>query len=224
MACRRRASHVADSLTNPKPIRFLFGTPPSAGRRPAIFLDRDGVINERILNGYVTAWRQFRFIDHAVATLRELSRLRLPILVVSNQSGVGRGALSRHDLEQITRRFVSALGRHSVRIDGVYYCPHHPDEGCSCRKPKPGLLLQAARDWQIDLRASVMIGDAITDIQAAQAAGCRGILLASNQAGTESCSPPNFEPAPEPVIARTLEEIPCLVVRFRGNVAPASRT
>jgi D-glycero-D-manno-heptose 1,7-bisphosphate phosphatase len=159
------------------PIRFIRRTRPFARRRAAIFLDRDGVINERIVNGYVTAWHEFRFIEDVESALRDIARLRLPILVVSNQSGVNKGLLRRRILEQITNRFVADIERHGGRIDGVYYCPHRPDEGCPCRKPKPGLLLQAAADWRIDLPASVMVGDAATDIEAAQRAGCRSVLF-----------------------------------------------
>jgi D-glycero-D-manno-heptose 1,7-bisphosphate phosphatase len=160
-------------------IRYFFRSPPAAGRRPAIFLDRDGVINERIINGYVAHWREFRFIEGAEQALRDLARLRLPILVISNQSGVRKGLVSRRALHEITKRFVGALERRGGRIDGVYYCPHRPGDGCPCRKPKPGLLLRAARDWRIALGASVMIGDAASDIEAARAAGCRSILLGS---------------------------------------------
>lgn len=159
------------------PIRFSFRAPPASGRRAAIFLDRDGVINERIVDGYVTNWQEFRFVAGVVSVLRDLAGLHLPILVISNQSGVGKGLVSQSALCQITERFVAAVGRRGGRIDGVYYCPHRPDEGCPCRKPKPGLLLRAARDWRIDLASSVMVGDAGSDIQAAQAAGCRGILI-----------------------------------------------
>lgn len=158
-------------------LRFLFATPSRAGRRPAIFLDRDGVINERIVDGYVTNWHEFRLLDGADRMIRDLARLRLPILVVSNQSGVAKGLISRRVLRQITQRFVAALGRHGGRIDGVYYCPHRPDEGCRCRKPQPGLLLAAAHDWRINLAASIVIGDTTSDVQAARAAGCRSILL-----------------------------------------------
>jgi D-glycero-D-manno-heptose 1,7-bisphosphate phosphatase len=194
-------------------LRFLFSTPPATGRRPAIFLDRDGVINERILNGYVTHWHEFQFIEGAVYTLRELSRLRLPIMVISNQSGIGKGLVSRDALEHLTGRFVATLRHRGGRIDGVYYCPHRPDEGCPCRKPKPGLLLRAASDWRIDLGASVLIGDAVTDIQAAQAAGCRSILIDRDSAAAGSAMAPLVESKLEPIVVHDVAQVPQVVAR-----------
>ena len=198
-------------------LRFLFTAPPSIGRRPAIFLDRDGVINERIVDGYVTNWQEFRFVDSAVSVLRDLARLRVPTLVISNQSGVGRGLVSRGTLRQITQRFVAALERRGGRIDGVYYCPHRPDEGCPCRKPRPGLLFRAARDWRIDLGASVMIGDTVGDVQAAQAAGCRSILIDPGSAAVASGTAPLVEPRPEPIIIHGLTQVPQLVGQLLGR-------
>jgi D-glycero-D-manno-heptose 1,7-bisphosphate phosphatase len=220
---------IAQSLNHPmtQSLRFLFAAPPSIGRRPAIFLDRDGVINERIINGYVTEWLQFRFIEGAEQALRDLARLRLPILLISNQSGVGKGLVSRSALEQITRRFVAGLERRGARIDGVYYCPHRPDEGCPCRKPKPGLLLQAARDWRIDLPASVMVGDTTSDVEAAQAAGCRGILIDAGTTAMESYTAPdrevdsrlrgNDERARPISLVHKISELPPLVAQFVGR-------
>jgi D-glycero-D-manno-heptose 1,7-bisphosphate phosphatase len=191
------------------PIRFLFGKPPAGGgRRAGILLDRDGVINHRIVNGYVTRWQEFRFIEGAECALRDLTRLRAPILVISNQSGVGRGVVSRSALEQITRRFEAALERRSAYIDGVYYCPHRPEEGCVCRKPKPGMLLQAARDWRIDLAASVMVGDSATDVEAARAAGCQSILLDPNLAAEQIQS---TRPLDQPLLSRGVAELPVLI-------------
>jgi D-glycero-D-manno-heptose 1,7-bisphosphate phosphatase len=198
-------------------LRFLFNTPPSTLRRPAIFLDRDGVINERIINGYVTTWHEFRFLEGAEQALRDLARLRLPILVISNQSGAGRGQVTRSALERITRRFVAALERRGARIDGVYYCPHRPDEGCPCRKPKPGLLIEAARDWRIDLSASVMIGDADTDVQAAQAAGCPSIRIDSGSPASVPLIAPHRAPGLEPTLVRSLAQVPPLLEQRFGR-------
>jgi D-glycero-D-manno-heptose 1,7-bisphosphate phosphatase len=200
-----------------RPLPFLFRDLPAAGRRPAIFLDRDGVINERIIDGYVTNWHEFRFIAGAEQALRDFARLRVPILVVSNQSGVGRGQVTRSALEQITRRFAARVERRGARIDGVYYCPHRPDEGCACRKPKPGLLLQAAKDWRIDLAASVMIGDAATDVQAAQSAGCRSILIDSGPVSTAPGVISLAELRFEPIVVPDLAQVPQLVARLLGR-------
>jgi D-glycero-D-manno-heptose 1,7-bisphosphate phosphatase len=195
-------------------LRFLFRELPAHGRRPAIFLDRDGVINERIVDGYVSAWHEFCFLQDAQIALRETARLRLPVLVVSNQSGVGRGLVARQALREITRRFVESVERHGGRIDGVYYCPHRPDEDCPCRKPKPGLLLQAARDWRIDLLASVMVGDTESDIEAARRAGCRSILLEAQSPAVENDA--NLDVGAT-ALAQRVAELPILIARLLGR-------
>lgn len=165
----------------------------------------------------MTEWLQFRLMEGAEQALRDLARLRAPILVVSNQSGVGKGLVSQSALRQITQRFVAALERRGARVDGVYYCPHRPDEGCPCRKPKPGLLLQAARDWRIDLAASVMIGDTTTDVQAAQAAGCRSVLIDSSPVSAALSLTPLSEPQFEPIPARELTQVPQIVPQLLGR-------
>ena len=120
-------------------------------KQPAIFLDRDGVIN-RNRPDHVKAWDEFEFLPGVLAALARLAGVGLPVLVISNQGAIGR-------------------------IDDVLYCPHRPEDGCACRKPRPGLLLQAAERWDLDLAASVLVGDAEADILAAQRAGCRPLLV-----------------------------------------------
>lgn len=156
-------------------MRLLFSEPAAEGLRPAIFLDRDGIINERVVGDYVREWKQFRFVAGIKKLILELSKLGIPIIVVSNQSGVGKGLMRESTLRAMTRRFVSEFAEAGGRIDAVYYCPHTPDEACSCRKPQAGLLLEAAREWNIDLGRSVLIGDSISDIEAARRAHCRAV-------------------------------------------------
>jgi D,D-heptose 1,7-bisphosphate phosphatase len=159
-------------------LRFFFSEPPLTGNSPAIFLDRDGIINERIRGGYVTQWSEFRFIKGIEQVLAELSTLGLPLIVVSNQAGVGKDMVSPEALAQITESFVSLLRNRGAKVDAVYYCPHVPDARCSCRKPAIGLLRQAAEDWRIDLERSVLVGDSPSDVEAAETSQCRAILLA----------------------------------------------
>lgn len=148
-----------------------------ARQSPAILVDRDGVVNERIFGSYIAQWSEFRFIVGMIAALASLSELGVPMIVVSNQAGVGKGIVSEDSLEEITRNFVSEVTSHGARIDAVYYCPHRPHEGCSCRKPAPGLLGQAARDFNLDLKRSIFIGDTESDLRAADAVGCAFIQL-----------------------------------------------
>ncbi|HEY6828500.1 MAG TPA: HAD family hydrolase [Gemmatimonadaceae bacterium] len=143
----------------------------------AIFLDRDGVINRRIPDGYVTRLGEFEFLPDAIPGIRALSGLGRPIIVVSNQAGVAKGLVAVRTLELITTWFVDEIVAGGGRIDAVYYCPHAPADNCECRKPKPGLLLQAAEDFGVDLGQSALIGDSVSDAEAAASAGVRALLL-----------------------------------------------
>ncbi len=143
---------------------------------PAIFLDRDGVINAN-RSDYVKSWAEFEFLPGALAAIRALSTLNWPIIVVTNQSAVGRGIIPPTVVEDIHRRMLAAIRRAGGRITEVRYCPHHPDEGCGCRKPRPGMLRAAAQRWGIDLQRSVLVGDAMSDILAAHAVGATPILV-----------------------------------------------
>jgi histidinol-phosphate phosphatase family protein len=158
---------------------LFFSRPRTARLQPGLFLDRDGVINRRIVGGYVTAWSQFTFVRGIKRVLATLTKLDIPLIVVSNQACVGKGMLSPPDLLKITHRFVAALAKSGARIDAVYYCPHTDADNCSCRKPRPGLLERAARDWRLDLTRSVMIGDSQSDLEAARAVSCRAVLFNS---------------------------------------------
>jgi D-glycero-D-manno-heptose 1,7-bisphosphate phosphatase len=142
----------------------------------AIFLDRDGVIN-RNRDDYVRSWDQFEFLPGALAALRDLAALSRPIVVVTNQSAIGRGLVDEGTVQEIHRRMRDMVTEAGGRIDLVLYCPHRPDQGCECRKPRPELLHRAAREMDLDLEHSVFVGDSEGDVLAAVAAGCEPILL-----------------------------------------------
>ena len=156
-------------------LRFPLTSRPLKGG--AVFLDRDGVINRRIQDGYVTKLSEFDFLPDAISGIRALAKLARPIIVVSNQAGMAKGLVSLRALEQITEWFVGEIVAGGGRVDAVYYCPHAPADECQCRKPKPGLFLQAANDFGVDLQQSVMIGDTVSDAQAATNAGVRALLV-----------------------------------------------
>jgi len=160
-------------------MRIIFETENRQSNGPAIFLDRDGVINRRKPNDYVLEWSQFVFIPGIRKALRELSSLGLPLLLISNQAAVGKGLLARSALESITRRLHETLSTDGTTINAYYYCVHKADDGCDCRKPRPGLLVRAAVDFRVDMTRSIFIGDSETDVQAAWAAGCEPILFGS---------------------------------------------
>jgi D-glycero-D-manno-heptose 1,7-bisphosphate phosphatase len=149
-----------------------------AGRpRPAVFLDRDGVINENVDGTYVHEWAAFRFLPGAVEAIAALSRAGYPVVVVTNQAGIAHGHLSATVLEEIHGRMVAAIRDAGGDVAAVLHCPHHPQAGCDCRKPRPGMLRRAADRLALDLDRSVLVGDHLTDVQAAHAAGCRAILV-----------------------------------------------
>lgn len=156
---------------------------------PAIFLDRDGVIIENRAN-YVRSLADVTFLPQAVEALSMASQSLYKIVIVTNQSAVGRGILTYSQALEINQRVVAEIVQSGGRIDGSYLCPHSPDDECNCRKPKPGLLLQAAAELSIDLPRSVMIGDALTDLRAGQAAGVgRTILLKTGRGTVQSGLP-----------------------------------
>ena len=164
----------------------------------AIFLDRDGVINEMVYNqdfGTVDSplnLSEFKLIKGVAETIKILKAKGFLVVVVSNQPAVAKGKMTLVFLNRITRKMKKELKIGGANLDSVYYCLHHPDSGqvkikkylknCDCRKPKPGLLLKAAKDLNIDLRKSFMFGDGLTDIEAGQAAGCKTIFLGSLKA------------------------------------------
>ena len=144
--------------------------------QPAIFLDRDGVVIENRPN-YVRRWDDVEIFPAAVKALAHIASSPYQIVFVTNQSAIGRGLLSFEDAQAINQRLVSELTKFGCRVDGIFMCPHAPDENCSCRKPLPELLFRAAQSLSIDLSKSIMIGDAWTDLLAGQAAGVSQIAL-----------------------------------------------
>jgi D-glycero-D-manno-heptose 1,7-bisphosphate phosphatase len=147
-----------------------------------VLLDRDGVIN-RERPDYVKHWDEFEFLPGALSALSHLASLDWPILVITNQSAVGRGLVALEVVADIHRHMTTAVVAAGGRIDGVFVCPHHPDAGCACRKPRPGLLQQAAAAFDLRLADCYFIGDAISDLLAAQAVGCRPVLVRSGLEG-----------------------------------------
>jgi histidinol-phosphate phosphatase family protein len=151
-------------------------------RYPTIILDRDGVINRKPSRAnYVRSWQEFEWLPGAKEALVLLREAGFRVLVVSNQAGVARGAMSEADLLEIHRQMVREVTQAGGCIEAIYYCPHGWDEGCECRKPKPGMLFQAQRDFNLDLSRTLFIGDDERDAQAADAAGCPSLLVSEEK-------------------------------------------
>ncbi|MHB8730458.1 MAG: D-glycero-alpha-D-manno-heptose-1,7-bisphosphate 7-phosphatase [bacterium] len=152
-----------------------------SGRR-AVFVDRDGVLIKEV--NHLTASSQIEILPGVPESLRRLRDAGWAVVVITNQSVVARGMVTEAGLREIHRALESQLRSRGATLDAIYYCPHHPEGAvasyrvaCDCRKPAPGLLLRAAADLGIDLGASVMVGDAPSDIEAGRRAGCRTVLL-----------------------------------------------
>ena len=146
----------------------------------AIFLDRDGVINQE-RKDYVKKLDEFRILDKTSDAINIIKNRGFLVIIITNQSAISRKLLSVETLNKIHEKLQSYLEKYGTSFDGIYFCPHMPSENCECRKPKPGLIIQAVTDFKIDLSQSYMIGDSKTDLQAARNAGCKGILLKKNQ-------------------------------------------
>lgn len=140
----------------------------------AAFLDRDGIINRKAPDGqYVTRWEDFHFLPGVTEAIAQLNLAGFSVIVVTNQRCVAKGLLTEVDLECLHRRMTDHLASVGARVDAIYCCPHELEPPCGCRKPAPGLLLEAARSRDLDLTSSWMIGDSVADIQAGKTAGCR---------------------------------------------------
>jgi D-glycero-D-manno-heptose 1,7-bisphosphate phosphatase len=154
----------------------------------AVFLDRDGVINRKAVEGeYVTRWEDFHFLPRVAEAISLLDRAGWSVIVISNQRCVAQGLLTIAELEAIHQKMVEELARAGAKLDGIYYCPHDKESACSCRKPSPGMLLIAAQEHQIDLTSSCIIGDSASDIGAGKRAGCGTVrIIADPTAENES--------------------------------------
>ena len=151
-------------------------------RIPTVFLDRDGVLNEKPPRAeYVRTWNDFEWRPGAKEALKLFHDAGYRVIVVSNQAGIARGAMTEADLADIHRCMNQEVTKAGGRIDAIYYCPHGWDDGCECRKPKPGMLFQAQREHQLDLSRTPFIGDDERDAEAACAAGCPPLLLSKNE-------------------------------------------
>ena len=150
-------------------------------------MDRDGVINRKAPEGqYVTRWEDFHVLPGVIEGIAQLNRAGFSVIVVTNQRCVAKGLLTEAELEKLHQRMSDHLAQVGATIDAIYYCPHELEPPCRCRKPAPGMLLDAARVHGLDLTASWMIGDSDVDIQAGKSAGCRTALLSmKNQTDTE---------------------------------------
>ncbi len=152
--------------------------------RIAVFLDRDGTLNRD--SGYVRTPNEFSVFPESGPALAQLNQAGLLVIVVTNQSGIARGFLSYEDLSQIHEKLRLEMRMHGAWVDDIFVCPHHPEEGCLCRKPEAGMLVDASRRYDVDLTRSYMVGDKVLDIQVANRVGAKGILVLSGPLSQEA--------------------------------------
>ena len=176
---------------------------------PAVFFDRDGTLNEDV--GYLDRLERLRLFPFATEALRVVQRAGYKVVITTSQAGMAHGMVSEAVLAEIHAHITARMAAAGVRIDGIYYCPHHPDAKvekfrrvCDCAKPKPGMVLQAARELDLDLSRSWVIGDRWRDLQMGFAAGVRGILVRTGYGGTEALWSPDGVQA-EAIVANAME-------------------
>jgi D-glycero-D-manno-heptose 1,7-bisphosphate phosphatase len=192
-------------------------------RRPAVFIDRDGTLTEEV--GYVNHPSRLRLLPRSAAAVRRLNEAGIAAVVATNQAGVARGYFSPEVMEATHERLIALLKDAGAHLDGLYVCPHHPTEGappfradCECRKPKPGLLLGAARDLGLDLSESTMVGDKASDLLVAPAVGCRAVLVLTGYGlGEWEYRRSHFSRAPDHVAGDLLDAVEWVVAGRRAS-------
>ena len=172
-------------------IKVMFNLASKEGDMKAVFIDRDGTIARDV--HYCRRVEDFEILPTVPEAIRLLNQHGFKVVIITNQSGIARGYFNETTLLQIHQHMRQELAKYDARVDAIYYCPHHPEEGCECRKPKPGLILKAAQDLAINLGRSFMVGDGEMDIRAGKAAGCRTILVATEpDIEKETTDPPDY--------------------------------
>jgi len=172
-----------------------------------IFIDRDGVINRDpggwTPHSYVTKWEEFHFLPGSVEALKKLNAAGYEIVVISNQAGVGRGLYTKKALDEISAKMSGEIERAGARLKKIYYCVHHPDDGCECRKPKIGLFLQAEKELSLSAEGRFYIGDSKRDMEAGGAMGMKTILVLSGKTSLKDLK--NWDIKPDYIFDNLLE-------------------
>lgn len=200
----------------------------SATARPAVFLDRDGTINEEA--GYLDRLERLVFFPYTVDAVRMLNRAGFAVVIVTNQAGIARGIVRPEFVEEAHDHIAAHLAAGGARIDGFYHCPHHPQAvvaslraDCDCRKPKPGMLVRAAEELRLDLARSFVVGDRWHDLEAGRAVGAPGVLVRSGYGRTEEQSPkPHVAPAA--VVDNLIEAVSWILAANGHRSGPRNNT
>lgn len=156
-------------------------------KKRAVFLDRDGVVIKEV--NYLSRPDQLKLLPGSARAIAGLRKAGYTVVVITNQSGVARGFLTLKTLREVHRLLAEKLKQRGARLDALYFCPHLPGQGCSCRKPRLGMLRKAQRRFQIDFSASYFVGDTTTDALTAKRAGCTAVLVLTGKAGRDGVYP-----------------------------------
>lgn len=191
----------------------------------AIFIDRDGTLNEDV--GYISDPKEFRLFDFAPEAVRLINNSGFLVIVLTNQSGIARGFLTEEILGRLHDKMESELAHRGARIDRIYFCPHHPEIGeppykvdCDCRKPKSGLILQAATEMDVNLKKSYVVGDRYRDMETGQAVGATGVLVLTGFGSEEARMPPaNRLQQPEHVAENLVEAVRWILNRENIDIS-----
>ncbi len=200
---------------------------PVVGTR-AIFLDRDGTISQEV--GYIHDIGHLRLLPNSAKAIRMLNRSGIKVIVVTNQSGVARGYYSEDHVRRVNDRLTALLKAEGVELDGIYYCPHHPTEGsgaytqsCHCRKPEPGMLLQAASDQHVDLGRSFVVGDKLTDMEMAHRVGAKGVLVLTGYGQEEIGKKGETGPEPDRIVSDLEEAVEWILSQLEMTESSAGQ-
>ena len=191
------------------PRRWLLAE--AASLRPAVFLDRDGTIAEEV--GYLNHASRFRVFPFVAEAIRRLNEAKYPAIVITNQSGVGRGYFPDSLIHTVHDLMTAQLAKEGAHINALYYCPHKGDDACACRKPKPGMLELAAREHGLDLCRSFVVGDRYGDMQLAHRVGARAIMVRTGYGEGEIQWHSATWPAPPDFIAENLADAADWILR-----------
>ncbi len=185
--------------------------------RRAVFLDRDGTISEEM--GYVNHVDRFQIFPFAAEAIRQLNQAEIPVVVITNQSGIARNIFPESLVYEVHKKMVAELAAGGAWIDAVYFCPHKTEDACECRKPNPGMLEQAAREHALDLAASWVVGDRYADLEMAHAVGARGMLVMTGYGRGEYELHRSTWPRQPDAVAENLRDAVRHILQHGGGVA-----
>jgi histidinol-phosphate phosphatase family protein len=182
--------------------------------RRAVFLDRDGTINEEV--NYLSDISQVKILPKSAEAIKLLNEHGFIIIIITNQSGVARGYFSEKTLKEIHNHLKSELQKDGAAVDAIYFCPHHPDDGCGCRKPTLGLIKKAVEDWNINLTSSFMVGDKLVDVETGKRAGCQTVLVLTGYGEKEAKEMEKSDTHPDH-IAKDLYQAALWIIKNKDN-------